>query len=1744
MTSLQLRGHAKGAITRATNFCESLTGDEDLPMLEVRLEKLEIAWKDFSFHHISSLEGLDEQAVFTLEAEFEEYEMKYFGAHTKFTKAIREKQSVDKQINLVEELAQNQSSFLSKLNSSSKSSNVSLPKINIPPFSGNYKDWPTFRDMFIDTVDTNDKLTSTQKFHFLKSFLRNEAADLISHISPTDANYIGAWTKLEKRYNRVNLLVHSLIQSFVSLPTMSSSNPDTLRKITDGADEVIRGLQAAKKETRDPWIIFLLLNKLDEATRHAWAKKVGSRDDCKVQELLDFLELRCDAFESCTPMNTPGTSRKKQPTSIRSHVAESAGQNPKCFKCKGDHKLSECPSFISLSIDSRRKFLKDNSLCFNCLRSGHASYKCFSHFRCRVCKSRHHSLVHSNQSSGPEYSSKGKSSSDFPVDNLNADVTSGVPVASSDSPLLTNHSFNFGFPKQTFLPTILSYVRNHQGELIKCRVLLDTGSQSSFITEALAQRIGLRRKHSRIPILGLSSTNAGHTNGYMSISLASRVSNTVLQCDVHILSKLTSNLPTHSVDSSSWAYIQGLELADPLFNISSSVDILLGADRVWSILKPEQIIGPEGRPLAQNTSFGWVITGEFVFNQISCVGICNAESSVDTDYLLQRFWELEEVSTVRIQTDNDPAELLFRKFVSRSEDGRYIVPLLLKTPSPSFSNTLAAAMSRLNSMERRFQKNPDLERQYRKFMEDYLSLGHMESVPDDEAKSSHGRHFYLPHHAVFKPDSSTTKLRVVFDGSVGDSTGQSINSHLYIGPPIQRDLFGVCLRFRQHRFVFTADIVKMFRQILIRKPETDYQRIVWRNSPSENVKHFRLKTVTYGTSSAPFLAVRVLKQLAEDYQVTHPIAARILLNDVYVDDIMTGANSIEDLMRIQSELVELLSLAKIQLSKWSSNCWSLLAKIPSEDCEYSSLDYEKSSSFIKVLGMYWNPSNDVFSFRFNQPKLNQSLTRRTLLSEVARIYDPLGFLAPSVIIFKIMFQELWSSELKLGWDDPLPQRITTQWMNHRDELPLFRDIRVRRNIFSEKDIELHGFSDASTLAYAAVVYARSRTVSGEVKVTIIAAKTKVAPLKPLSIPRLELCGALLLSKLLKLIKSSLNVHKSIRICAWCDSEIVLHWLNSPPRRWTTFVANRTSTILETVPSHSWRHIASQSNPADCASRGVSPSELVNHSLWWSGPSWLSESEERWPIHSKRCTYNEVAKKDPVQLEARPLPTNIFVSWFYASVIQDIIDNISSWHRLIRVLAYIRRYISNLRVKSTGVRVSGGLKFHEIHSAKMSVLKHVQLTSYPREIDDLLKTKTLSPKSNLLKYSAFLDSDGLLRVGGRIKHAAVSYNIKHPIILPKTNKISFLIVEDIHNRYMHAGVSETFTFVRQQFWIMGSRNIVRKVIHRCKPCFMQRKATCEQLMGNLPLQRIQPNRAFTDTGCDYAGPLTIKLNRGRKPKLLKAYIALFICFSTKAIHLEVVSDLTTDAFLAALRRFVSRRGLCRNIYSDNGTNFQGAKRCLSEMHQLVLSQKHNDTVISSLAKDGIAWHFIPPSAPHFGGLWESGIRSVKLHLRRVIGSTILTFEELTTVTCQIEAILNSRPLCCLSDVDLNPLTPSHFLIGEPTTAVPEPSQLETPTNRLTHWNFLQNMVQGFWKRWQQEYLTSLQERPKWQKQLPNLKPGDIVVIKEPNLPPTKWLLGQIENVSPGADQLVRVATIRTSTGTFTRPIAKLAILPLS
>jgi hypothetical protein len=611
------------------------------------------------------------------------------------------------------------------------------------------------------------------------------------------------------------------------------------------------------------------------------------------------------------------------------------------------------------------------------------------------------------------------------------------------------------------------------------------------------------------------------------------------------------------------------------------------------------------------------------------------------------------------------------------------------------------------------------------------------------------------------------------------------------------------------------------------------------------------------------------------------------------------------------------------------------------------------------------------------------------------------------------------------------------------------------------------------------------------------------------------------------------------VYAWSDSTIVLAWISGEPSRHKTFVSNRISKIQSIFPSKHWGHVAGKENPADLISRGTTVDNLKTSSLWWSGPPWLSEFAGRSRDPTRELSEREL---EIVQSEEK-IKSRAFVARATSdSIIDSILCRFSSLTRIERVLAWCWRFVVNSRTKSTG-REFSELSVKELLSSQLRLIKYVQGQFFEKELHDLTSKGHLDKSNPLKTMSPFIDKNGVLRVGGRLQRSALNYDKKHPILLPARCRFTKLLFVREHCRMLHAGPQALLASIREKYWPLNGRNIARKTLKECVICFKSNPRTMNQMMGSLPPDRVTWQRAFSVVGVDYAGPIITLVNKGRGQKTRKSYIALFVCFVTKAVHLEAVSDLTSDAFLAALRRFVSRRGHPNTIYSDNATNFVGAKRELEELYKAIrttFSKPIDDYCISRQ----VQWKFIPPHAPHMGGLWEAGIKSCKYHLKRIVGETRLVFEELATVLAQIEACMNSRPLCQLSPDpnDFHALTPAHFLIGEPLTSLPDIDVVDTPVNRLDRWQLTQRIAQHFWKRWSVEYLTSLEGKCKWTKEQRNLTVDDIVLIVNDNAPPLQWKIGRVIELHPGIDNKVRVATIKTKDNVIKRSITKLCKLP--
>ncbi|XP_046472523.1 uncharacterized protein [Neodiprion pinetum] len=577
-----------------------------------------------------------------------------------------------------------------------------------------------------------------------------------------------------------------------------------------------------------------------------------------------------------------------------------------------------------------------------------------------------------------------------------------------------------------------------------------------------------------------------------------------------------------------------------------------------------------------------------------------------------------------------------------------------------------------------------------------------------------------------------------------------------------------------------------------------------------------------------------------------------------------------------------------------------------------------------------------------------------------------------------------------------------------------------------------------------------------------------------------------------------------------------------------------SFITTSLPADTqWGYVFTLENPADLPTRGLKPSELKDSSLWWHGPTWLTKPSSEWPKTTEQFTTQE---------ESSPDESHVFVS--QESDLMAWTEKFSSIDKLVRILSYIHRWRANSKLERSKRRV-GGLCASELKVGLTYLMRIPQKAFFSAELQSLKQGQKIAPDSIILRLSPELKSDGLLHVEGRLQNSYLTYEEKHPIILPTNNHIAKLLVAQAHKKTLHGGPTVVQSHLNRKFWLVRGRNFIRKVVHDCVKCARYGGAVIQQQMAPLPAVRTRPSRPFTYTGVDYAGPFWIRCAPGRGQKAYKAYVAIFICMVTRAVHIEIVSSLTSEAFLAAFRRFVARRGLPLFMYSDNGTTFKGADE---ELYQLFCeTSAFSEEVAASIAKDGVTWSYIPPRAPHFGGLWESNVRSFKKHLYKVIGYNKLTFEEFYTLSCTIESCLNSRPLSPLSSnpEDLAALTPGHFLIGAALTSVPEPfDQTNESVSPHTRWHLLSLMRNHFWKRWKSEFLSQMQQRSKWL--YPNVvhKVGDLVLFKDDQLPPSKWPLARIVRLHLGKDGLSRVAVIKTATKEYTRALNSLVRLPIN
>lgn len=1609
---------------------------------------------------------------------------------------------------------------------------VRLPRIEIPKFDGTPSNWLSFKDLFSSLVIDNVSLTPVEKLQYLKTNLVGSAALLLKNTTLTANNFTKSWEALIVFFENKRLLVNVSLNSLFSIKRMTKESAVELEKLYTNVLDICRSLEALQCPITywDDVLIFTIAQRLDSETVKEWEQHLGASTELPTwKQFNEFIVSRLRSLQAFEKSRSGKNVSQQQQGSIKSHFHGQNNSNTdkpsaSCHICKQNHFVMNCSQYTNRTVQQKLALIRKHKLCYNCLGL-HQSQHCKSLKRCQRCAKKHHTTIHQSHQSGNRKTYKeGSTKTSEPAASKPEQLTKQVLHSTKDL-----GATSVGVLLATALVNIISPTGDHS----TARALVDQGSEISLVTERLVQRLQLERTTSTVPLIGIGGQKSINTRGLTSFTLKPHYAS-AFECTVsaHILPRLTTSLPSVNIEQPVWSHLNGLKLADPHYLTPGSIDIIIGADVYGQLICDGVIKGSADSPIAQHTQLGWIVSGPTT-SRVFLHGAHGFHVSIDDDIykLLHKFWELEEPPSVRaspLSALEQACENHFQASHSRDEGGRYIVQLPFKDSIDKLGDSRRRATLIIHRLFNKLKRDAEYSQHYSNFISEYAKLQHMRLIPDESTEPSHA--YYLPHHGVWKANSLTTKLRVVFNGSSPTTSGFSLNDLLHTGQKLQTELFDVLIRFRLFRYAFSSDIEKMFRQIHVHPDHWKYQRILWTDQDS-TLRTYELTTVTYGLACAPFLALRVLSQLVTDEGSKFPLAVSPLTHGRYVDDVFGGADTIERAQDIVSQLRLLCTAGGFKLQKWTSNNSAVLKFIPEEEQICSKSIPIEDNLIVHALGLCWQPASDLFQFTLNVPS-TEVITKRRILSTIAKLFDPLGLLSPITITAKILIQELWT--LKLDWDDPLPNNVSTQWINFLDNLRNTANITFPRwlGYYTDDQIEIHGFCDASQQAISAATYMRIINQNGEVTTTLLASKTKVAPLKRLTIPRLELSGAFLLTKLTAHLVNVLKI-KNSPVILWTDSSITHTWIVNHPSRWKEFVSNRVSYIQETLPQAVWKFVPGSDNPADLATRGLTPTQLSTHQEWWTGPQWLSQPSTAWPTET-------FSTPSTVNLEERPVQVHITVS---SSRLWDLLRKYSNLTRLIRITAWCKRAIVSFRGDRTTLS-SPSLSTIELENARIFWVKTVQKASFRKEIELLSKGLPLPTSNSLVRLTPFIDSNGLLRLGGRLQHSLLPSSAKHPLILPKDSPLTLLIIAEAHNQTLHGGTQLTLSFVRNEYWIIGGRATVRSQILNCVRCARYRQKRAQQLMGQLPTERATPNRPFAHSGVDYAGPFTVKTWRGKNAKTYKAYIALFVCFSTSAVHLELVTDYSTDAFIAAYKRFTARRGICSTLTSDCGTNFKGSD---VELRKLFASQsQESEKLTTLLANDGTEWKFNPPSAPHFGGKWEAGVKSVKFHLRRVVGDTSLTYEEFNTLLTQIEAVLNSRPLSPLTEDpdDLDVLTPSHFLMGCQSAIIPEPSMTHIPTSRLSRWQLLRQLLSNFWTKWSKECLQRYYAMYKWNRAIPSLEPGTLVLVTDERYPPSKWPLGRVLETHPGADGLTRVVTVRTQTTTLKRPIVKICPLPVS
>ena len=1681
-------------------------------------------------------------------------------------------ESQDRQSYMFNQLLQRQQANINAL---------SLPQHDLPLFDGDPTKYCDFIRSFENLIE-NKTSSPSARLYYLVQYTTGQVRELMRSCLPMrdDEGYREARKLLLERFGQPYKIACALVEKIANGFVIRADDGVGLQKLSvqlTSCSNTLKEIGYTSK-LQNPDTLRRIVDRLPVSLKLKWRELVDviiqkEHREVTVKDLTDFVVARARVanhpifgrIHNHDGKNAENVNKQRQQYRARNYAIGGAQQvsrdeetkGVRCPSCESNHWLSQCHAFKKLTVEDRYKLVRAKNLCKNCLVPGHFVKDCPKRSFCRVhdCKEKHSTFLHPKRIK--ETLEKPKDDPDPPTivpknDEVSSNESSNgyVRIKGQSQPAVKGTS-------TTGLAIVPVRVKaKGTDKTIETYAFLDSGSNTSFCTEKLLKQLNISGKRTALSLTTMENVNKPVECSSVNLDVFNLDETNYVELS-NVFSRprlpVSKDCMANQSDVERWSHLVGIEIPQ----IDADVGLLIGSD-VPEALQPLEVRrSNNGGPFAARTIFGWVLNGPLgrTVNQLPTSNLVDASFKLELNQQFESFCNMEFNDSIydpkTSLSQNDRKAIKIMEASVKHKDGHYEIALPWKNYPPCLEDNKRLAEHRLSLLKKRLQRDPALLSKYAAFMEDLLSKGYAQRVQDNKLGSLN-THWYLPHHPVFHP-KKPDKTRVVFDCSA-KYRGTSLNDQLLQGPDLTNSLVGVLTRFREERVAFMSDVESMFYQVLVRPSDCDALRFLW--WPNGNLdqppEEFRMRVHLFGGASSPSCANFALRKTAEDNKEEFdPVAIETVNKNFYVDDCLKSTATEAEAIHLSSQLRQLLAKGGFRLTKWISNSKEVMESLPESERAVSLKELVFGRTVVeRALGLQWNVVSDQFGFKIVVKE--RPFTRRGILSTVCSIYDPLGFAAPFVFQAKLFLQDLCRK--KLDWDDVISEEDQKRWKAWLEDLLQLEKVVINRclkpaNFGKITSRQIHNFSDASQVGYGAVTYLRLTDDQENTSCSFVMGKARLAPLKSITVPRMELSAAVLATRLDKITREELSqpVDQSF---FWTDSTCVLRYIENDSKRFQTFVANRVAAIRDSSLPSQWNYVDTESNPADEASRGV-PADGMQR--WINGPEFLSQTMENWP--QRPADMGGVPQDDPeIKESAKVYATGTDSAYPFSKVF----ERISSWNKLKKVVAWALRYKSILRERArdkhnkpflsdihVDVNTIRPISVTEFNAAEREILRLVQIEYYGDELTRVThsaqpncqrKPKSMKKSSSIYKLDPILVND-LLRVGGRLQRAPIDDEAKHPIILPKKHHVVQLLVRHFHHSSGHSGIEDTLSLIRRRYWIVKGRSSVRSIVSRCFDCKRRQAPVQQQKMSDLPVDRVTPSQPpFTCVGVDCFGPFVVR--RGRSE--MKRYGVLFTCLAIRAVHVEVVHSLDTGSFIDALRRFIARRGQPKEIRSDNGSNFVGGERELRE----AIAGWNQDQVHQFLLQKSIKWTFNPPASSHFGGVWERCIRTVRKVLNALLKEQVLNDEGLTTLMCEVESIINGRPITKLSDDprDLSPLTPNHLLLLRSGPVVPPGSFAKNDTYGQRRWRQVQYLADIFWRRWIREYLPMLQERQVWNKTRENIAVDDVVLVVDEKTPRGSWPLGRVLEVHTNRkDGFVRSLKVKTGTTVLIRPISKIVLL---